>query len=90
MTRYACDRCGGSGKTPYRHIANGACFKCSGRGTLPYNPQPTGSTNEAPEPDYDAYIAEQERRFWENYDAAQDEREQQEFWEANGFEAAAL
>lgn len=38
-------------------------------------------------PDPDAYYAERERQFWENYDAEQDEREAQAFWEANGFEA---
>jgi hypothetical protein len=83
----ACDRCGGSGKTPYKHIAAGACFKCRGKGTLPYNPQRDGESQDAPEPDYDAYNEQKEREFWVNYDAEQEAREHQQFWEDNGFEA---
>lgn len=86
IQRYACDRCCGSGSTPYKHIAGGVCFECSGTGKLHYNPQWNGDAQDAPEPDYDAYIAQKEREFWANYDAQEDERDAQRFWEENGFE----
>jgi RecJ-like exonuclease len=88
---YTCDKCGGTGKTPYLHISRGICFKCDGSGKLTYNPQARGDEAEAPEPNYDAmydtYVEKQEREFWLSYDAQLDEVERQEFWEEHGFEA---
>jgi DnaJ-class molecular chaperone len=88
MATFACDRCGGTGETPYKHIAGGICFKCEGKGTLPYNPQLQGDVSHQPEPDYDAYIQRQEREFWRNLEANEDADDRQRFWEENGFEAS--
>lgn len=38
--------------------------------------------------DYDAYIQQQERAFWENLEANEDADDRQQFWEENGFEAS--
>lgn len=29
-----CNRCGGSGTVPHKHIANGTCFACGGSGKI--------------------------------------------------------
>jgi len=35
-TKVTCNRCGGSGKTVFMHIADGVCFACNGVGKITY------------------------------------------------------
>ena len=38
MTQITCNRCSGTGKTVFHHVADGICFACNGTGKINYTP----------------------------------------------------